>query len=345
MKVLTPLLFPFSILYDAITRIRNRLYDTGVRPSAKFDVPVISVGNLSVGGTGKTPMIEYLIRLLGCDYHMATLSRGYGRKTKGVRIANDLDDARSLGDEPFQFYRKFKDQAVVAVGEERVFAIPYILDQHPDTRLVLLDDAFQHRRVQPAFQILLTDFNNLFVNDLLLPAGRLRESRAGAARADVIIVTKCPPDITDDQMNDIQNSIRKYSKKPIFFAKISYGNILPASPLQGGEGGSGKIILVSGIANATPIGEYLRHNFSLVKHFSFPDHYVYSKKDLQTICEAAGKEQAAVVTTEKDVVKMDVGIFQSSSVSLNYLPIEIEFIKSGKEFDEMVLNTLRKHVL
>lgn len=343
MKVLTPLLFPFSILYDAVTSIRNRLYDTGIKPSTKFEAPVISVGNLSVGGTGKTPMIEYLIRLLGSDYHMATLSRGYGRKTKGVRIANDFDDAGTMGDEPFQFYRKFKGKAVVAVGEERAFAIPHILDQHPDTELILLDDAFQHRKVLPAFQILLTDFNNLFVNDLLLPAGRLRESRAGAERADVIVVTKCPPNVTDDRMIDIESSIRKYSKKAVFFSKISYGNILPVFPLpSGGEGGG--IILVSGISNPRPLEEYLRHNFNLVKHFSFPDHYVYSKKDLQTICEAARKEQAVVVTTEKDVVKMDVEKFKSSSVSLNYLPIEIEFLKSGEEFDEMVLNAIRKHV-
>ncbi len=341
MKVLTPLLFPFSILYHVVTAIRNRLYDSGIKPSAKFEIPIISVGNLSVGGTGKTPMIEYLLRLLTPDYHLATLSRGYGRKTKGIRIANDRDDASTVGDEPFQFYKKFKGKAIVAVGEERAFAIPHIINQHPDTHLVLLDDAFQHRKVQPAFQILLTDFNNLFMNDLLLPAGRLRESRTGAGRADVVVVTKCPSNVSDDQMIDMESAIRKYSNKAIFFTKICYRDIFPVNSME--DSPSDKIILVSGIANPKPMVQYLSHNFNLVKQFVFPDHYIYSKKDFRMICEAALKEHAVVVTTEKDVVKMDIEKFTASSVSLNYLPIEIEFIKNGKEFDEMVLNVIRKH--
>lgn len=341
MKVLTPLLFPFSILYDAITSIRNRLYDNGLRPSAKFEIPVISIGNLSVGGTGKTPMVEYLVRLLKNDYRLATLSRGYGRKTKGIRIANNQDDASAIGDEPFQFYTKFKDGIIVAVGEERAFAIPHILDQHPDTNLILLDDAFQHRRVTPDFQILLTDFNNLFTRDLLLPAGRLRESRTGASRADIIVVTKCPPKITADRMIEIENSIRKYSKRPVFFTSISYGNILPVKGTCISK--PEKIILVTGIANADPLKGYLHTHYNLVRHFSFPDHHVYSEKDLKNICSAARQEKAVVVTTEKDVAKMQVDVFTSFSVSLHYLPIEVEFLKSGKEFDEIILNVLTKH--
>jgi tetraacyldisaccharide 4'-kinase len=342
MKVLTPLLFPFSILYDVVTSIRNRLYDCGIRPSAKFEVPVIGVGNLSVGGTGKTPMIEYLIRLFEGENHIATLSRGYGRKTKGVRIANPGDTAETLGDEPFQLYKKFDDKVVVAVGEERVFAIPHILDQHPDTDLILLDDAFQHRSIQPSFQILLTDFNNLFINDYLLPAGRLRESKAGAARADVILVTKCPAKISEDQMIDIESSIRGYSNKAVFFTSICYGNILPVNGISPYK--PERVILVSGIANPAPMEEYLLQNFALVKHFSYADHHAYSRKDMEVICHAAAKANAAVVTTEKDVVKMDPEIFRRASIPLHYLPIEIEFLKSGKEFDEMVLNAVRTYV-
>lgn len=339
MRILTPLLFPFAVLYDAVTSVRNRLYDTGARPSVRFEVPVISVGNLSVGGTGKTPMIEYLIRLLAGEYHVATLSRGYGRKTSGVRIAGEGDDARTIGDEPLQFYRKFKDKAVVAVGEERAFAIPYILDQFPDTALILLDDAFQHRRVQPCFQILLTDYDNLFFKDLLLPAGRLRESKRGASRADVIIVTKCPPTINEDQMINIESSIRRYSNKAVFFTSICYGNILSVSKFSPYK--PEKIILVSGIARPAPLERYLRSNYQLLKHFSFPDHHVYSKQDMDMIFDAAAQAGAAVVTTEKDVVKMDSGILGDSSAPLHYLPIEIEFLKNGKEFDEMVLNAAR----
>ena len=342
MKVLTPLLFPFSILYHAVTSIRNRLYDSGIRPSARFEVPVIGVGNLSVGGTGKTPMIEYLIRLLASEYHIATLSRGYGRKTKGVRIANPGDTADTLGDEPFQFYRKFDDKVVVAVGEERVFAIPHILDQHPDTDLILLDDAFQHRSIQPSFQILLTDYNNLFIYDYLLPAGRLRESKAGAARADVVLVTKCPANISEDEMIAIESSIRGYNNKAVFFTRICYGNILPVIDISPYK--PEKVILVSGIANPAPLVEYLRQNVVLVKHFSYADHHAYSRRDIEIICQAAAKANAAVVTTEKDAVKMDPEIFRHFSIPFHYLPIEIEFLKSGKEFDEMVLNAVRTYV-
>ena len=341
MRILTPLLFPFAVLYDVATRIRNRLYETGVRPSARFDIPVVGVGNLSVGGTGKTPMIEYLIRLFADDYRVATLSRGYGRKTTGVRVAAEHDNAETIGDEPSQFYRKFKDKAVVAVGEDRAFAIPYILDEHPDINLILLDDAFQHRRVQPAYQILLTDYHNLFVNDLLLPAGRLRESKRGASRADVVVITKCPPSITDDEMITIESSIRRYTNKAVFFSGISYGHLLPVNGIAPYK--PEKIVLVSGIANAAPLEAYVARNYELVRHFSFADHHVYSKHDIQTICETAARMEAVVVTTEKDMVKMNPETFRNASVFLHYLPIEIEFLKNGKEFDELVLNAVRTY--
>lgn len=341
MSVLRVLLFPFAVMYDAVASIRNRLYDSGRRPSAKFELPVIGVGNLSVGGTGKTPLIEYLVRLLSDSYSIATLSRGYGRKTRGIRIAGAGDDAGTLGDEPLQFYRKFREKVVVAVGEERALAIPFIIDQHPDVNLILLDDAFQHRRVQPSFQILLTDYNHLFVQDYLLPAGRLRESRTGASRADVIIVTKCPPNISDDEMISIESSIRRYSRRAVFFTKICYGNVLPVggpSPYR-----PGKVILASGIADPAPLEAYLRQHFTLVRQFKYADHHAYSKKDLDTICDAAAAEHAAVVTTEKDVVKMDAEVFKERSIPLHYLPIEVEFLKNGKEFDEMVLNAVKSH--
>ncbi len=157
MKGIGWLLFPFAVIYDVITSVRNRLYDTGVKPVARFDLPVIGVGNLTVGGTGKSPMVEYLIRLFSADRKVATLSRGYGRSTRGIRIAGKEDSPSTLGDEPYQFYRKFGADVVVAVGEERALAIPYLLDQHPDTGVIILDDAFQHRRVLPSLQLLLTD--------------------------------------------------------------------------------------------------------------------------------------------------------------------------------------------
>jgi tetraacyldisaccharide 4'-kinase len=341
MRFLVPLLYPFAVLYDAATRIRNRLYDTGVQRSAHFDVPVIGVGNLSVGGTGKTPMIEYLIRLLSDDIKVATLSRGYGRKSRGIRIAGPGDNALTIGDEPLQFYRKFMDKVVVAVGEERVLAIPYILHEHPGIGAILLDDAFQHRRVRPAFQILLTDYNKLFTKDLLLPAGRLRESKQGASRADVVVVTKCPTHITEDEMMEIEGAIRRYTPRAVFFSRICYGNLMavtdtfPYKPEN--------VVLVSGIANPAPLAEHISKHHRLVRHYTFPDHHVFKPEELGRICESARTSGAVVVTTEKDLARIDVDVFTQASVSLHFLPIEVEFLKNGKEFDEMVLNAIRTH--
>lgn len=341
MAFLKILLFPLAILYDAVTSIRNRLFDAGVKPSASFDLAVIGVGNLSVGGTGKTPMIEYLVRLLSDRVNVATLSRGYGRKTKGIRIADASDTPATVGDEPYQFLTKFSDTAVIAVGEERAFAIPFIVDRYPEVNVVLLDDAFQHRQVRPSFQILLTDYRHLFVNDHLLPAGRLREARRGANRADVIVVTKCPNETTDDKMIDISSAIRRYSDKPIFFTGIGYGGLKPVS--QDAPYKPERVILVSGIADASPLERYVRHNHQLVRHFNFGDHHAYSPNDVRRICDAALNAQAAVVTTEKDIGKLNSEVFKSAGVPLFFLPIEIRFLKNGKEFDEMVLNAVRKY--
>ena len=192
MKLLRWLFFPVSILYGLAMRFRNHLYDIGKKPQVEFDRVVISVGNLSMGGTGKTPMVEYLIRLLKADYKLATLSRGYRRKTRGYRMANAEDNAITIGDEPFQYYRKFGNEISVCVGEERVIAIPSAIMENEDIELFLLDDAYQHRKVARDFNILLSDYNQPFYTDYILPTGDLREPRKGAKRADCVIVTKCP---------------------------------------------------------------------------------------------------------------------------------------------------------
>jgi len=335
------LLFPFAVLFDAVTTIRNRLYDTGVKPAARFDIPVIGVGNLSVGGTGKTPMVEYLIRLLSAERHVATLSRGYGRRTKGVRIAEATDNPATLGDEPFQFYRKFGDRTVVAVGEDRAMAIPHILQERPEVEVILLDDAFQHRRVVPSFQILLTDFNRPFPKDYLLPAGRLRESGRGAARADVIIVTKCPTRISEDDMLRLERQIRRYSDKPVFFSTIAYGDPVPATGSPAAE--IGNVVLITGIANSVPLKVHISERYNLVKHIRYGDHHAYTPGELKEACAFAAANNAVVLTTEKDVVKMDAELFARASVGLYYLPIAISFLKNGKEFDEMALDIVRSH--
>jgi tetraacyldisaccharide 4'-kinase len=340
-RPLKVLLFPFAVLYDVVTSIRNTLYERGYKPSAEFDVPVISVGNLAVGGTGKTPMVEYLIRLLGDSYKIVTLSRGYGRSTKGIIIADQDANAKTIGDEPYQVFRKFEGKVRVAVGEERALAIAHILQEVPETEVLLLDDAFQHRKVRPSFQIVLTDYNNLFYDDLLLPAGRLRESARGAARANAIIVTKCPPTIKDEQMMMIEKAVREYSDAPVFFSIIRYGYPLP---LNDANQMPSQIVLVSGVANHRPFEEHVSRQFSIVKHFKFRDHHSYTNSDLETIYRAAKNAKAAVVTTEKDAVKFDSSTISRifTDVPVFYLPIQTEFLKNGKDFDEMLLNVVKK---
>ncbi len=343
MAILKILLFPFAFLYNAITRFRNRLYDLRIRPSTQFDIPVISVGNLTVGGTGKSPMIEHLIRLLYNDRRVATLSRGYGRTTKGFRTASKIDNAETLGDEPYQFYKKYGSKVMVSVGEERVLAITNILQEAEDTTVILLDDAFQHRRVRPGFSVLLSDYNRPFYTDFLLPAGRLRESRSGAARADVVVVTKCPVEISEDYMINIEKSIRRYVDKPVFFATIRYGIALPIGDKTTEI--SREIILVSGIADSSSLVTYVKQRFNLKEHLHFDDHHHYTPDDLKKM-ESIYKRypSANFLTTEKDMVKLESPQFKSylDRLPFFYLPIEVEFIKNGRDFDELILNSVRR---
>lgn len=336
------LLFPFAVLYDLITRARNHLYNKGLKPSASFDVPLIAVGNLTVGGTGKTPMVEYLIRLLSPHGKVATLSRGYGRKTKGTRLAGDTDNAATLGDEPFQFYNKFGDKVTVAVGEDRALAVPVILDSDPTIRVIVLDDAFQHRRVMPALNILLTDYNRPFYSDFLIPSGYLRESKVNARRADVVVVTKCPVGLAEEEMLEIEKRIRIYASAPVFFSVIGYG--APVSFGKSLPSPDEKVILVTGIADARPFREYVSDKFTVVKHFSYRDHHVYTQSDLLEICSMAG-DGVSVITTEKDMVKMNAVAMKPmvESVPFFYIPIETSFIRNGQEFDAIVLDVTRQN--
>lgn len=334
--------FPFAVLYGIITGFRNRLYDRGLKPVATFEVPVIGVGNLVMGGTGKTPLIEHLVRLLRPSYHVATLSRGYGRDTKGFRLAAPGDTARTLGDEPFQFYRKFGQDVTVAVGEERALAIPSILQEREETNVILLDDAFQHRRVKPALNVLLTDFHRPFYSDLIVPAGRLRESRRGARRADVIIVTKCPADLSDEHMMEVERAIRVYADRPVFFTRIHYGN--PVSFGSGAAADVKDVVLVTGIANAKPLQDYLATAFRVHDHISFSDHHAYTRADVERFRKVVEKHPGhCLLTTEKDMVKLAAESFRDivQHLPIFYVPIEVEFVKSGEDFDAIVLNTVR----
>lgn len=342
MVILQFLMLPFAALYNLITTLRNWMYEQGFRPSIKFQIPVIGIGNLTAGGTGKTPLTEYLIRLLANDHNVATLSRGYGRKTKGFRIAQATDNASTIGDEPYQFYQNFADKVTVAVGEDRAFAIPNILQERQDTEIILLDDAYQHRSVVPSFSILLSDYYRPFYKDFLLPAGRLRESRIGAARAHVVVVTKCPVEISDEEMIEIEKSIRKYAEKPVFFTHVRYGN--PVAFGGHDQPITEKMLLVSGISNPAPFEHYAAQHYKVIKHYHFRDHHRYDSADVQRLVRFVKHNPgASILTTEKDKVKLAAPEFRSltKSLPLFYIPIEVQFIKNGEDFDEIVLNSLK----
>ncbi len=339
MSVLSVLLYPFAVMFRIATGLRNHLYDIGHKQSTSFEVPVISVGNLNLGGSGKTPTIEYLIRLLKKDYNIATLSRGYGRRTKGLRFAGSKDSATSIGDEPFQFYRKFGHEVKVVVGEDRAFAIPNILHKHQDTNVILLDDAFQHRSVRPHLNILLTNFEKPFYKDFLLPMGRLRESRKESSRADIIIVTKCNEDLDDATQERMKDEVFAYSgSKPLFFTYISYGSPKPFHNTE--DLITSKVVLLTGIAKPDPLEEYVSANFEIVRHFRFQDHHSYSIDEINEIKEFVKgyQEELSILTTEKDMVRLLDEKFRDSLLSVKcfFIPIEMDFIKNGAEFDKQV---------
>lgn len=334
------LLLPFASLYNLVTRIRNYLYDIGHKKSFEFETVVISVGNLNVGGSGKTPMVEYLVRLLIDSHKLATLSRGYGRNSHGFRIADENDNARSIGDEPFQLLRKFGDRVTVAVGEDRALAIPTILLQNPEVQVILLDDAFQHRAVKPQFSILVTDREKPFYTDYVLPMGRLRESRHGAKRADAIVVTKADG-ITHEEMVRMKQRIRKYAgEKPVFFSGLVYQQPLAINHSYAIDK---KVILVSAIAKNAQFERTCSSRYEVVSHFQFADHHAYRTEDIERIHQAANSLNVqTILTTEKDMVKL---ISPSIEPLLEmkrwfYIPVRASFIENGTQFDELIKNSI-----
>ncbi|MFC5270180.1 tetraacyldisaccharide 4'-kinase [Adhaeribacter terreus] len=347
MKFLKMLLFPFALLYGGVMLLRNFLYDQGFFKSEKFDLPVISVGNLTVGGTGKTPHVEFLLRLLK-NYKTATLSRGYKRTTSGFVLANPTVSAATIGDEPFQYYLDFPE-TTVAVCEKRAEGIRKIQDLKPETEVIILDDAFQHRAVTPTLNLLITDFYRRFDTDFMLPTGLLREPRSGAKRADAVIVSKCPENLLASEKQQIENGIKKYTKSatPIFFTAYAYGETV-------GFGAekvcSKKIILVTGIANAEPLKTYLQQaGYEILEHLNWPDHHHYSGADLEKIrlvLERFGNENVSILTTRKDAVKLMQPAFTGTVKQLPFffLPIEVKFLEKRAEFEQMVLSTVKAYV-
>tara|TARA_Y100000780_G_C13653348_1_gene405541 strand:+ start:90 stop:1067 length:978 start_codon:yes stop_codon:yes gene_type:complete len=312
-------LFPVVPIYYLITWLRNWLYDKGIKSSKSYDIPVICVGNLSTGGTGKTPMIEYLIRLLKDKKSVATLSRGYKRITEGYEIADQGATADTIGDEPYQFYRKFKD-IKVAVDGNRQNGIAQLLKLEDKPEVILLDDAYQHRKVKAGFNILLTAYYNLYSNDMVLPTGNLREPRSGAKRADIIVVTKCTEVISESEKAKISIDLKVKPHQRLTFSSINYADKVISTHSEMALKSLPKFTLVTGIANAKPLVDFLKNKGLKFNHLEFPDHYSFRVNDIE---ELAKKE--LIITTEKDFVRLADN--ESLESKLFYLPIEITLDK------------------
>ncbi len=337
MNLLRKILFPIVPIYYLATWLRNKLYDYGVKDSKRYNFPVIAVGNLSVGGTGKSPMVEYLIRLLKDNVRLATLSRGYKRETKGFQLVNTTSTAAQVGDEPLQFKTKFPD-ALVGVDADRQNGIASLRSQIPQPEIVILDDAYQHRKVKAGFYVLLTSYTNLYSKDILLPTGDLREPRAGAKRADVVVVTKCPHEISAVERKKIASGLKVKPHQALFFAGIKYTDHVI------GRAGTKSIssfvdksfVLVTGIANPKPLVEYYQGLGLKFDHLNFPDHHNFSEKEI-----AGLKEHECIITTEKDYVRL---IANFSDYTLWYQPMQMDFIEEGDGFNNIILNYIKNEV-
>jgi tetraacyldisaccharide 4'-kinase len=341
------LLFPISLVYGGAVWVRNFLFDKNIKKSASFNFPIICVGNLATGGTGKTPMTEYLIELLQPTFAVATLSRGYKRKTKGFAIANERTTALEIGDEPMQFHEKFPD-VIVAVGEERIVAIPQLLHDKPSTQVIILDDGFQHRTVRAGLNILLTDYKNLFSRDLMLPAGDLRDVKASRKRADIIIVTKCKSDLSENERKEIETELKLFPNQKIFFTEILYSKPYHLFTHERNSfGANTDVLLVCGIANPKPLKAFINkyvHSYDMLR---YADHHIFSSTDLKDIKKHFGKivsDNKMILTTEKDGVRLKKFEKELSNMPIYVMPIKQHFLfDEADTFNEIVLEFIKKY--
>ncbi len=344
------LLFPITIPYIIVLKIRHLLFDLGVIKSESFPIPVLCIGNLSFGGTGKTPLIEYITNLLRTHYRLAIVSRGYGRKTRGFRIAQKSDTFDQIGDEPKQYVNKF-DNITVAVDEKRARGINILLDSEQKPEVILLDDAFQHRRVNAGLNILLSDYHHLYPGDNLFPAGRLRDVKSAAKRADIIIVTKTPRVPSPFIFRKLHEIIHPAAHQKLFFSYITYDAL---KPLKQGNGipiprSVGTIVLFCGIANPYPLEDHLRKKCNEVILIDFPDHHAFLEKDIDLIIQQyhsiIGKNKI-IVTTEKDAMRLTDSPYlrRFDGIPLFYAPMKVAFHEENEmTFDQEILTYVRKN--
>lgn len=341
------LLLPFSLLYGIAVFIRNKLFDSGILKEYKFSVPVIGIGNITTGGAGKTPHVEYLIRLLSSNKNIATLSRGYGRKTEGFLYVSENSTTDETGDEPLQLKNKFKE-ITVAVCEKRKDGIIRILNDKPETSAVLLDDAFQHRAVNPGLSVLLLDYLSVFKTDFLLPAGNLREPISSRERADIIVVSKCPQVLQDGVRRKIIDRIKPAKNQNLFFSSVVYASEIKSvfSEQQQILSPDLNVLLVTGIADASGIKKYTRAKSKLVKHLEFSDHHRFSDTDIDTMVEifsTIAAEKKIILTTEKDAMRLK-GRETLKLLPVYYLPVEVKFHENDKqEFNKLIQQYVGKN--
>lgn len=348
MKLIRLLLLPFSWLYGIITALRNLAYDIGWFKQTRFNIPLIAIGNLDIGGAGKSPMTEYLIRFLKEHYRLATLSRGYGRKTKGYRIAAVGSKAQEIGDEPAQFKQKFPD-ITVAVCEKRVIGAERLKADH---EVILLDDAFQHRAIKPGLSILLFDYSRIMEPHWLLPAGNLREGFSGRKRADILVIGKCPATLPPGMKQDIIQRVKPYSHQQIFFTDIRYENFqnLTGQPIQNKKiDAQTAVFILTGIANPKPLLQEIESYTPTIIHHNYPDHHQFTLKNISKLAQefkALSTTKKLIITTEKDAQRLqDQQLITSlQSLPIMVLPISIHFLDNkGDDFDQLIENYVRKH--
>lgn len=340
---------PFALIYWVITSIRNFLYYVGIFKSQRFPFPIICIGNLTVGGTGKTPHTEYLISLLKDDYKVATLSRGYGRQTKGFKIATAEDTAKTIGDEPFQMFSKFK-RLIVSVDEKRVRGIENLLKQEKSPEVIIMDDAFQHRKVKADLNILLSEYEKPYFKDYIMPLGRLREARLGAQRADIIIISKCPRNLTPLEMRSFTADLNLKPYQKVFYSYVSYSALKPLNEIakQKKLDYSGlknlDVCLTTAIANPKPLKEFISEKNHQVDFLKYPDHYYFRKKDYELISKKFTNltKEKVLLVTEKDATKLDLAKLEKFPIYA--IPIEIKFHPTtNNNIDEEILNYVRSY--
>jgi tetraacyldisaccharide 4'-kinase len=346
-------LLPLSWLYGLGVGIRNTLFDLGILKSRSFDVPVISVGNITVGGSGKTPHVEYLIRLLHNKYRVAVLSRGYKRKTKGYILADENSTMSDIGDEPYQMHTKFKNVSI-AVDRNRCNGIERLTNDEPtkDTDVILLDDAYQHRYVKPGINILLVDYHRLIIYDKLLPAGRLRESKEGKTRADIVIVTKCPKDLKPMSFRVLSRAMDLFPYQQLYFTCLKYGDLhalfnnskRSLTDIKPNE----HILLITGIASPEQMLEDLNPYCKNITPMKFRDHHQFNMDDVEKINSTFAMMQTPrlIITTEKDATRLEniEGLSEEVKNSIYTLPVEVQVMLDQQEkFDEVILSYVQKN--